>query len=630
MAVQIRAKLKDGKVWFTYPYNYGVNATLKQFGAKFVDEKKGGPAYTVKADFDIMRRVQKEFGSQLVIDHDLYKWANSIKEQRSSLMTLSAATSAELGSLPELNPALYAAVHVGPRGKDMDEEAYAKALAEPASFQAADVAFMKHCPNPMNTNQPGTGKTVETIAALFESGYHTGAKLIIAPLTSLDTVWLEELTKWGGGQPVYMPRGSMAERMAVLEDVQVAVECEMDFWVIINHDMIKMSKTRVVDEDNNWLRDELSPKYPMLFDTHWNAVVLDEFHKSGTTNTQTMAFKGLDSLNGNKKIVLSGTPIGGQPIKFWAMLHWLYPQDFTSKWAWANHWLEVAEVEDSRGKRRKIGDVRSNMRKQFDEHIGPYILRRTKAEVLPWLPPKQHIDIAVEMGPKQAEQYRAMAEDAEWRMDEDTKIAATSILAEYTRLKQFANAFSILGPYIDAAGTKRKVIPTTDSCKLPAFMQILEERGITSGDLAGEEQVVFFSQFSEMVDMVCDYLDGLRIPTARITGAVSERKRSQNIRDFRGGESDRPRVMGITTTAGGVAINLDTASTVVFFDETWNPDDQEQAEDRCHRASRIHQVTIYKIFTKDSIEGKIRSVLTHKDNINKRILDLRRSGLRAV
>lgn len=84
------------------------------------------------------------------------------------------------------------------------------------------------------------------------------------------------------------------------------------------------------------------------------------------------------------------------------------------------------------------------------------------------------------------------------------------------------------------------------------------------------------------------------------------------------------RVMCLNTKAAGVSINLDRASTAIFLDETWNPDDQEQAEDRIHRGSRIHQVTIYYIRTKKTIQELIRRKTERKDHSNKVILKLRR------
>jgi SNF2 family DNA or RNA helicase len=85
----------------------------------------------------------------------------------------------------------------------------------------------------------------------------------------------------------------------------------------------------------------------------------------------------------------------------------------------------------------------------------------------------------------------------------------------------------------------------------------------------------------------------------------------------------------MTTKAGGVSITLDRADTVHLLDETWVPDDQEQAEDRIHRASRMHQVTCYYYRTKSTIEEEIADLTAEKADVNEAILDRRRNGYKA-
>jgi SNF2 family DNA or RNA helicase len=115
----------------------------------------------------------------------------------------------------------------------------------------------------------------------------------------------------------------------------------------------------------------------------------------------------------------------------------------------------------------------------------------------------------------------------------------------------------------------------------------------------------------------------LKVPTLKITGSVTPAKRveAQNTFQAAGG----PRIMLINTMAGGVAIDLDQHSDELFFmDETFIPDEQEQVEDRIHRVSRIHQVTIHYLYAKGSIDEKIAQTNIAKDEIQKRILDGRR------
>jgi SNF2 family DNA or RNA helicase len=232
------------------------------------------------------------------------------------------------------------------------------------------------------------------------------------------------------------------------------------------------------------------------------------------------------------------------------------------------------------------------------------------------------------MTPKQAKQYEAMATAAEVKIDEEN-LTATGILAEYMRLKQFAGAHQKVKHMADGS---IKVQPTYESGKLPVLMELLDERGIrpdSEGDdsAEGDEQVVIFSQFASMVNMITDYLNENGIKAEKITGAVSQKRRTELVEEFQSGEV---RVMVVSTTAGGVALTLDRASTAIIMDETWDPDDQEQAEDRVHRASRIHQVTVYYLRTRDTIEEYIKSLVGGKAVTNREILDLRRMGLTAT
>jgi SNF2 family DNA or RNA helicase len=138
---------------------------------------------------------------------------------------------------------------------------------------------------------------------------------------------------------------------------------------------------------------------------------------------------------------------------------------------------------------------------------------------------------------------------------------------------------------------------------------------------------VVASQHEETVSMVHRYLNEHGIPAAKITGKVTRKgERTRLVRQFQKGEL---KVMCMTTTAGGVAITLDRADTVHILDETWNPDDQEQLEDRIHRLSRVHQVVCYYYRSLETIETYIQEVAGGKAITNREILDLRRNGLRA-
>jgi SNF2 family DNA or RNA helicase len=228
----------------------------------------------------------------------------------------------------------------------------------------------------------------------------------------------------------------------------------------------------------------------------------------------------------------------------------------------------------------------------------------------------------------QAKQYNKFAADAEIRIDE-FHLGATSILAEYTRLKQFSNSLcevEFLSMDEETGEIKLKVKATPESGKLPYLMDKLAEVGIDPEDEAGAEQAIVASQFKETTNMVYDYLTAKGIKCARITGDTNKKgERQKAARAFEvGNDSEGMRVMCMTTGAGGVAITLNRVESVHVLDETWNPDDQEQVSDRAINTVDNHQVTVYTYRSLDTIEEYINRVTTEKAMTNRNILDIRR------
>lgn len=630
----------------TFPFNPEWVALIKSVpDAKFMPAGKtkcGGTAFWVPADMATAKMLRKHFGDALKLSPAVRRWGAARARQARTLSSLSLADTAVLSRLPKRLSMLYNALYVGPRGAAMTNKEFKSALKESqGSFQLADVAFMARAlsssgVNCVNANQPGMGKTMETIGAVFEAERDEGPNLVIAPVTSLDVVWKFELERWQD-HPVLVASENKTTRTEAVTQAKAWAKAGEPFWLVCSPGMVqfrtrqkKDAKGKVIlDEDGQPEREEYI-LYPEVFDIEWNTITLDEFHKMGLGNPATATSRAVQKLTAAGKDGLSGTPLGGNPIKLYGILHWLDPEEFSSKWRFANQWLDVEEKEHRRrgggvATSKTIGGIRESVREEFDIMLSQYLTRRTKEECLPWLPPKQFIDRWCEMDRKQDKQYQQFALEAEIRIDEQD-ISAATILAEYTRLKQFADAEQmVLG--VDPKTLRPILKPTINSGKLRVILELLEERGIRKEDPEGDEQVVIFSQFSSMVDMICTYLNNHGIPVEKITGAVSARKRGDLVRRFQAG---KVRVMVITTTAGGVSITLDKANTVIVCDETWNPDDTEQAVDRVHRGAKTKQVVVYMLRTLGTVEEYIQEVNLDKVAVNFQILDLRRKGLRAT
>lgn len=589
-------------------------------GRRWQSEAK---VWTVPLDLDTCHQLREKFGEDLVIGPELKRWARREAQQAETLGALAVSDTAELSVLPKRLPYLAECLHVGPLAKEMtdkERKAYIKKNPVP-SFQYADVMFMALSDAPLNTNEPGMGKTVEAIGAVFEAELDDGPVLVVAPKTSIETVWRKDLERF---QPntVLTAIGEAGERDDVCQEAMSLANREKPFWLVVNpamftfrsewtpcalHEDDRVKVRRKCERNGGGCKEEEFSAYPELLEINWRAVIVDECHQAALGNAKSKTGRALSKIKADKTIGMSGTPFGGKPLKLFNLLQFMQPKRFTSKWHWADRWLETEENEYG----KTIGGLRPDVEEEFWKSLTPYITRRTKAEEAKYLPPKDHISIEVPLTGRQKKQYRQMEADAEVRIDGE-KLATTGILDEYMRLKQFANAHCTI--------KNGKVVPTTDSVKLPVLLQILEERGISATEPEGDGQVVVFSQFKEMVDMIYTWLNDKGIPTERITSEVKDKDRFRIVEEFQ--KEGGPRVLVMTTTAGGVAITLDRASTVVIMDETWNPDNQIQAEDRVHRMSKIHQVTVYRILTEDTIEtSTIAEAINTKGRVNNSVLD---------
>jgi SNF2 family DNA or RNA helicase len=143
----------------------------------------------------------------------------------------------------------------------------------------------------------------------------------------------------------------------------------------------------------------------------------------------------------------------------------------------------------------------------------------------------------------------------------------------------------------------------------------------------GDEVAVVASQSKLYVKFLHAALNKAGIKAEMITGDTKARDRTKIVEKFQKGDNP-PRVIVITTTAGGVSITLDRAESVHIMDETWDPDDQSQVEDRVHRISRIHQVTVYRYRSNGTIEELIAKRVAGKQITTETILDIRRNMFR--
>ena len=616
------------RICVDFPYNATLVERMKTVsGRSFV--KTPHKHWHVPLDLETCRQLRSAFGSDLVIGPDLYSWAQNAARAESTLGTLASADTAVLERLGSMLPHLHEAIHLGPKGLILSPQERTAALAGPASFQAADVRFLVHSANPLNGNQQGIGKTPEWIAAVWEAGLEEGNHLVIAPGSAVDGTWEPELEKWQADAPkavgIFACTGTRAQREATLQDWQASTALVK--WVVVNPAMIQFKKdpTRTSRitlpvkgkaamqacycNRGSDAHEHYDTPYPELTRLVWDTICIDECHKGNVRNHKTITSKAIHQLQTNKRCAMSGTPMKKKGSDIWGILHWLNPQVFTSYWRFADNYFHI----DDNGYGKTVGTLRKEMEEPFFRMLQPYIIRRTKSEVLTWLPPKQYVEVPCAMTAGQALQYRAMEKEGAARLEAGGSVSTTSILAEFTRLTQFA-----FGKW--ERSSAGKLVATADSGKLEALLDKMEEAGVF--DDTSVKQLVF-SQFKEVIYLVHLALLERGVKAEIVSGDQNKQGQRRAIREaFQDGDT---QVLCIVTTAGGVSLTLDAADTVHMLDDMWSPDEGEQAEDRAHRASRVHNVTVYQYRSIETIDAYRASTAAEKAVEHKRILDIRRS-----
>ncbi len=301
----------------------------------------------------------------------------------------------------------------------------------------------------------------------------------------------------------------------------------------------------------------------------FDLVVLDEMQTIKNSDTAThQALRGIE-----KRIAvgLTGTPIENHEGELHALLDFVVP-----------------------GYLPKHVDDRAVLQRL----VRPFVLRRTKAQVLTELPPKIVDKRFCELTSDQRTLYRrvleARAKPLRAKLRAGETVSYVHIFAALNYLKQICNhPASVGGEFGD---------PNLSSGKWDLFLELLQEC-MTSG-----LKVVVFSQYLQMLGLIEDHLFRGDIGYASIKG--STRERGAEVARFR----DDPdcRVFTASLRAGGLGIDLTSASVVIHYDRWWNQAREDQATDRVHRLGQSKGVQVLKLITRNTIEEKIDALITRK------------------
>jgi superfamily II DNA or RNA helicase len=307
----------------------------------------------------------------------------------------------------------------------------------------------------------------------------------------------------------------------------------------------------------------------------FHTIVLDE--AQAIKNASTQRAQAACALQGTFRVATTGTPLENHLGELWSLMRFLNPGLLSSQEKFQSRFTNPIERDPS-----------SPAKSVLRQLIAPFLLRRTKAQVLSELPPKTEITLTITPSAQEAQLMQSLRVAAVEKLN--TLGSATAekrfhILAEITRLRRAACHPDLIAPELK--------IPSAKLAQLLELVAELKEN---------RHRALIFSQFVDYLAIVRSALDSAGLSYQYLDGSTPVKAREAAVSAFQAGASD---VFLLSLKAGGVGLNLTAADYVIHLDPWWNPAVEQQASDRAHRIGQTRPVTIYRLVLQGSIEEQI-------------------------
>ena len=325
-----------------------------------------------------------------------------------------------------------------------------------------------------------------------------------------------------------------------------------------------------------------------LAEVEWQSVVLDE--AQNIKNPTTKRAKAVFGLQAKVRLALTGTPIENHLIELWSLFNFINPGLLGARSTFLKTYGKASENEEDLARLRAL--------------VSPFIMRRTKGEVLQELPAKTEITHKIELSSKQRTAYEAVRKQV--MTDVKSGKGLVEVLSAMTRLRQVCCDPRLVFEHMQEPGGKLD----------EALVLILDA-------LENGHRILVFSQFVQLLKNLAALLEQHSLNYSYLDGQSSSAKRKQAIEQFKQGDTE---LFLISLKAGGTGLNLTEADMVIHLDPWWNPAVEDQASDRAHRMGQTKPVTVYRLVAENSIEEKIIELHREKRDLADKILSGQSQG----
>ena len=580
-------KIQKEKIGFLLNTNLKKSLDLFEFDIKFkLKDKVFTIADIRKLISDGKRNIKFDDGTTITIENirDLYKWIEFLKNFE--FKTSTQKYNVSQNTILELDEFLKGFENVSVRSndeyknfiKEVDTKKPIEEISLPKlkdyefrNYQKEGIFWLeflkKYSFGGILADEMGLGKTLQTLALLNINKEKT--HIVLCPKSLLFN-WENEIKKYFPNMTCLVIYQNSKKREELIKKAN-------DYDIIITSYSI------------------LQKDYKVYFDNNieFNYMILDEAHY--IKNMKTRSNKAVKTIKSMRKVILTGTPLENRLEELYGLFEIIMPNYLGTY----NEFRRDFSAKIERNDKVSLEILQSKIR--------PFILRRTKDEVLKELPKKQEQIVFNEMTNRQSIIYNEILnrvkQDTEKIIEDNgrTGKAKIQILSALLRLRQVCNHPKLLDDKLEDEDM---------SAKVEQFEELLLET------IESENKVLIFSQFTKMLDILENRLKENNILYERLDGTTKNR---QDVVDNFNNDK-KIKVFLISLKAGGVGLNLTSASNVFIYDPWWNPQVENQAIDRAHRIGQKKTVNVYKFITKNSIEEKILKLQERKANLFENIV----------
>lgn len=448
--------------------------------------------------------------------------------------------------------------------------------------------------NGILADEMGLGKTIQIIALIAHLREHNtaGPYLIAGPLATLGN-WIKEFHKWLPSCPVILYHGTKDERAEIRRKMMpINQQKSLDFPIVI-------TSFELCIADRNFLE-----KYG------WQYIILDEGHRIKNRNCRLI--RDLKTFQSTSRLLLTGTPIQNSLEELWSLLNFCSPMIFDDLNVFKS-WFGFKNI----GSETRIEDIldeelRDQIVTKLHDILRPFVLRRMKKDTLKdQVTEKKEIVIYCAMSSLQKEYYERVTDGTIRDMLVEMGVPRAKSISQINMTMNYRKVCN--HPYLFGDITEGTAFQSDATNSTPTAVRKREQMFVTASGkfrlldrmiprlLDEGHKIILFSQMTEVLNLIEDYLAIRDITWVRLDGSTKLDERQESIDRFNSPNSD-VQIFLLSTRAGGLGINLTAADTAILFDSDWNPHMDSQAQSRCHRIGQTQNVVVYRLLTAGSVE----------------------------